>query len=133
MTRLLPSFADLMLLAEQVDPDAETRLEHDRVVVRSGEVDTLRRMLDAYPHVAVRRRGDDELVLEPLALPRARVVLVWPGGETVGVTVWPDAFVSLQRSGVTLDVALEGDGVSIVHCAQGETLAEALAGLERDG
>jgi len=132
MIRLLPSFADLMLLPEQIDPDASVRLERDRVVVTSREVATLRRTFDAYPHVAARRRGDHELVLEPLAMARARVVLLWPGGETLGVTVWPGGFVSLQRSDATLDVALEGDGVTLVHCRHGESLAEALAGLQAD-
>ena len=129
MTRVLPSFADLMLLPEQIDPAAEVRLEHDRIVVQSARIGVLRRALDAYPHVAARRRGDDELVLEPLAMPRARVVLLWPGGETFGVTLWPGSFVSLQRSDVTLDTALQGDGVALVHCRQGESLADALDAL----
>lgn len=130
MTRVLPSFADLMLLPAQIDPAAEVRLERDRIVVRGTQIGTLRRALDAYPHVAARRRGDDELVLEPLAMPRARVVLLWPGGETVGVTVWPDGYVSLQRSDATLDAALQGDGVALVHCRQGESLIDALDALE---
>ena len=130
MTRLLPSFADLMLLPSVVDPAASVRLERDRVVIRSAQRSLLRRTLGAYPHVATRVRGDDELVLEPLVPARARVLLLWPGGETVGVTVWPDGFVSLRRAEVTLDAALEGDGVTLVHCREGQTLGEALADLE---
>lgn len=130
MTRLLPSFADLMLLPSVMDPHATVRLERDRVVIRSARRAQLRGALGAYPHVAARMRGDDELVLEPLAPPRARVLLVWPGGETVGVTVWPNGFVSLRRPETTLDAALEGDGVTLVHCRAGETLAEALAELQ---
>ena len=130
MTRLLPSFADLMLLPTLVDPDASVRLEQDRVVVRSAHQTLMRRMLAAYPHVAARVRGDDELVLEPLVPARARVVLVWPGGETVGVTVWPNGFVSIRRADATLDASLEGDGVTLVQCRDDETLAEALARLE---
>lgn len=130
MSRILPSFADLMLLAEHLDAASEARIEDDRIVIRSRQTGLLRRALDAYPHVAARRRGRDELLLEPLAMPRARVVLVWPGGEAVGVTLWPGGFVSLQRSESVVDAALQGDGVALVHCAQGETLAEALEGLE---
>lgn len=119
-----------MLLPIVVDPDASVRLECDRVVIRSAQRALLRRTLGAYPHVAARVRGDDELVLEPLVPARARVLLVWPGGETVGVTVWPNGFVSLRRPEATLDAALEGDGVALVHCREGETLGQALADLE---
>lgn len=129
MTRVLPSFADLMLLPQVLDPDASVRLEHERIVIRTDQRATLERALGAYPHVAARRRSDTELVLEPLAPQRERVVLVWPGGETLGVTVWPDGFVSLRRTDASLEAALEGDGVELVHCRHDETLTEALAAL----
>lgn len=130
MSRILPSFADLMLLPEQIDPTSEVRLEDDRIVVRSSRLGMLRRALEAYPHVAARRHEADELVLEPLAMPRARVVLLWPGGETVGVTVWPDGYVSLQRGDAIIDAALQGDGVALIHCREGESLADALEALD---
>ncbi len=129
MTRVLPSFADLMLLPEVLDPQARVRLERERIVIRTDRLPTLKRALGAYPHVAARRRSDTELVLEPLAPQRQRVVLVWPGCETLGVTVWPDGFVSLRRAGASLEAALEGDGVELVRCRHDETLTEALAAL----
>ncbi len=130
MTRLLPSFADLMLLPAVLDPHARVALEGDRIVVRTEALELLKRALGAYPHIAARTRSAAELVLEPLATQRRRVVLVWPGGETLGVTVWPDGFVSLGRAGASLEAASEGEGVVLVRCRHDETLAEALAGLD---
>lgn len=130
MTRLLPSFADLMLLPRVLDPDASVSLEDDRIVVTSAQARSVKRAFEAYPHVAVRTRSDTEIALEPLALPRERFVLLWPGGETLGVMRWPRGFVSLCDAGATLDAALEGDGVQLVRCRQGATVADALEALE---
>ena len=129
MTRLLPSFADLMLLPQVLDPDASVSLEGERIVVTSDQARSVKRTLEAYPHLAVRTRSDTEIALEPLALSRERFVLLWPGGETLGVMRWPGGFVSLCSVGATLDAALEGDGVQLVRCRQGETVAEALEAL----
>ena len=128
--RLLPSFADLMLLPQVLDPDASVRLEGERIVVTSNQAANVKRALEAYPHVAVRTRSDAEIALEPLALLRERFVLLWPGGETLGVMRWPGGFVSLCDAGATLDAALEGDGVQLVRCRQGDSVAEALEALE---
>ncbi len=129
MTRLLPSFADLMLLPAVLDPKSSVRLEDGRIVIDTAALPLLRRALEAYPHVAARTRSDRELVLEPLATARRHLVLVWPGGETLGVTVWPDGFVSLERAGASLEAALQGGGVELVRCGRDDTLADALTAL----
>ena len=115
--RVLPSFADLMLLPKAYDATCSVAVENDgAITVNSANQAQMAQHFEGLPHVQPEVGADGVLRLRAKPGKYQHLLLVWPDGEQRGVLQWQHGYFS-EVSGTTMvELIAAGLHVDLIHC-----------------
>lgn len=124
--KVLPLFADFMLLPRIVDQFANVSVQNNLIVVRSDQATDIAKTLEHYPNLKIVRSGPMELTLHPVPLTHSICVVHWPDGKRVGLTLYSGEWITHINPEAVDSLMAAGMPVHIVHARDGEGLRSAL-------
>lgn len=132
MIRVMPSFADLMLLPPVIAQSAEVFMKNDRIAVRTdnqADQDQIVHALQPYPHVELHVDQQGDIVMEPLHCHYRRIMFAWPDGRTEGVLLWDGGYYTTVDSSSFQVLTTTGLHVQTLFCRADDTLESVLLRL----
>lgn len=120
--QILPLFSDLILLPRVVDELAHVNVQHNKIHIRSDNLDKITAAYHPYPNIKLERISDTEARLHSVPLQSETLIAYWPSGERLAVSLYDQNWCNMLDADVADSLMAAGVRVHIMQAAENETL-----------